>query len=112
MYIENGVYTEIKLDAGTTFPVVEGSLVNVANGIGTVVPASDTSGAQGAIWGIIPQTIDSFPPGGYIRLAIGGTVNMLDEANKHVDFTGLPEILEGDINFIPYIPSASDGGLA
>lgn len=101
MFIKDGVYREIdvKVDA----PIAEGTILT----FGGALAAEDASDA----FGIVPENIYVLPPTKKIRVAIGGTIDLDDPANKGVEFSeAIVNALGADINFVPAAEAGGGGG--
>jgi len=93
MFIKDGVYRNVDI-SGLTAPILEGTVLTATGAIA----AADGSDA----FGIVPENIFVMPPTKMTRVAIGGTIDMQDPANKDIDFTeNIIKALGRDINFIP-----------
>ena len=92
MFIQNGVFREVKLADGITYPLAAGTVLTVNGAV-----ASSAADA----YGILPERVAFKQPTGRVYIAVGGTIDMSDPANSGVTLTDAMKLALTGINFIP-----------
>lgn len=95
MYIKDGIYKSIK--AAVSTPITAGTVLTI-NGLEATAATA---------YGIVPETINVLPPTGRIYVAIGGTIDLTDPANKGITISKEMQKALVDIDFVPEPPAES-----
>lgn len=90
MYIKDGIYRSIKPQVA--LPIAEGTVLTI-NGLAAT---ADTA------YGIVPTNVTALSPTKQIYVAVSGTIDLKDPANKAVSFSqDMIKALGRDFNFVP-----------
>lgn len=90
MFIKDGIYRSIKPQVA--LPIAEGTVLTI-NGLAAT---ADTA------YGIVPANITAISPTNQIYVAVSGTIDLKDPANKAVSFSeDMIKALGKDFNFVP-----------
>ena len=96
MFIQNAIYKSIPVGS-LSLPVAAGTIVTINGNLAT---SADNT------FGIVPETITSFPPTGRIRVAVAGQIDL----DQSPELASKVEWLSKDFNLVPAEEAGGGGG--